>query len=133
MPGMGDRRMKLYMLDKELCCALYMRLGSYDKVGARLETEGIINPTNGKPFSRGGVATIIKKSEMYHEYYIKRAKDLDMTPDPTVEELDYALKIINERLPVQKALVEKASAIQTYKHEHDSAYLNEAIRIPAPK
>lgn len=133
MPGMGDRRMKLYMLDKELCCALYMRLGSFDKVGARLETEGIINPTNGKPFSRGGIATIIKKSEMYHEYYIVRAKNPDMPLDPTKEELDYALKIIQERLPKQKGLVEEAARIQALRNERDSAYLSRPIEMAAPK
>jgi hypothetical protein len=136
MPGMGDRRMKLYMLDKELCCALYMRLGSYDKVGARLETEGIINPISGIPFSRGGLATIVKKSEMYHNYYLARAKNPDMPLDPTKEELDHALEVIQELLPRQKSLVEEAAARQAYRVAHESMYLdkkNEIDRVPAPK
>lgn len=124
MPGMGDRRNKLYMLDKELCCALYMRLGSYAKVAARLETEGVVQPVTGQSFSRDGVSTAIRKSEMYHEYYVTRAKNPDMSLDPTIEELDNAMVVITERMPVQKVLMAEAMKIQAYRTEHKSVYMD---------
>jgi hypothetical protein len=124
MPGMGDRRNKLYVLDKELCCALYMRLGAYEKVSARLETEGVIHPVLGVPFSRSGISAAIKKSNMYHDYYVKRAQNPDMSLDPTKEELDNALAVIKERMPAQKSMVTEAEKIQAYRLEHQSVYMD---------
>jgi hypothetical protein len=129
---MGDRRNKLYVLDKELCCALYMRLGAYEKVSARLETEGILHPVTGLPFSRGGVMTAIKKSELYHEYFMKREKDPTLSLDPTPDEMQNAWNIIQERMPLQKALLAEAEKIQAIRLQHESVYMDKPS-VPAPK
>lgn len=108
MPGITDRRNKFYALDRELVFALYLRLGSYDKVALRLEVEGCVNPATKRSFSRSSLCTAAKRSFGWDRYFQKRLADPEMSDQPTQEEYDEAAKIIEERLPMQRDLVQKA-------------------------
>ena len=101
MGGITDRRNKIFVLDKELLFALYLRLGSYDLVGARLETEGVVNPETGKAFSRAGVRTTVMKSEGYRDYFDRRDADPTLPDEPTEAEYALAADIIKARMPIQ--------------------------------
>lgn len=108
MGGITDRRNKLFMLDPELLFALYLRLGSYDHVCARLATEGIVNPETGKAFSRAGVRSNVMKSAGYQSYFDRRDADPDIPEEPTEAEYVQAADVIKERMPTQLATLAEA-------------------------
>ena len=108
MGGITDRRNKLFTLDTELLFALYLRLGSYDHVRARLETEGVVNPETGKAFSRAGVRSNIMKSAGYQNYFDRRDANPSIPEEPTEEEYAQAAEVIKERMPIQLEMLEKA-------------------------
>lgn len=53
-------------LDRERCFYLWMELGSVVKVCSRLYSEGVRNPTTGKPPSEPGVRIAAWKWALYH-------------------------------------------------------------------
>lgn len=108
MGGITDRRNKLFTLDKELLFFLYLRLGSYDHVCRRLQTEGIVNPETGSPFSRAGVRSSVLKSQGYADYFDRREADPGLPEEPTAEEYAKAADEIAKRLPVQVKVIAEA-------------------------
>lgn len=122
MPGITDRRNKFYALDRELVFALYLRLGSYDKVAQRLEAEGCVNPATKKSFSRSSICTAAKRSFGWDKYFQARLNDPQMSDQPTQEEYDEAAKTIAERLPLQRELVQKAVEYAREKERLDAEH-----------
>lgn len=107
MPGLADQRIKVRQLDYELMFALYLRLGSYGKVSARLETEGCVSPHTGKPFTRAAIMAVTKRSLSWKEYWKRRDENPNMTDAPTPEEYEAAARVIAERLPLQRQILEE--------------------------
>lgn len=107
MPGLKDQRVKVRLLDYELMFALYLRLGSYGKVSARLQTEGCVSPRTDKPFTRAAVMAVTKRSLSWKEYWKRRDENPDLSDSPTPEEYEAAARVIAERLPLQRKMIEE--------------------------
>lgn len=106
MAGIADKREKTTALDRELMFALYIRLNTYDAVSRRLEAEGMVNPLSGKRFSRNAIRVSLMNSIGYKEWWDKRLNDPKYPSEVTQEERDAAKKIVEERMPIQKQMIE---------------------------
>lgn len=106
MAGINDRRNKPFILERELMFALYIRLNTYDAVSMRLEAEGMVNPLNGKRFSRTAIRNAIFNSDGFLRWQQKRL-DPTVPAEVTQEERDEAKKLVEELMPRQRALIEK--------------------------
>lgn len=123
MGGITDRRNKLFTLNTELVFALYLRLGSYDHVCARLATEGIVNPETGKAFSRAGVRSNVLKSQGYADYFDRREANPSLPDEPTAEEYAQAATVIQEQMPIQLKMLDEAVRRKARRTADTDAYV----------